>query len=59
MFCVKGDRIVDFLLRILNDEESEKVQALICMGLSKLMLSGMIADDRVCSVSTILHVCFS
>ncbi|GJE85117.1 condensin complex subunit 3 [Phanerochaete sordida] len=38
---------INFLLRALDSEESDKVQALICVGLSKLMLSGMISDDRV------------
>ncbi|THH31051.1 hypothetical protein EUX98_g3136 [Antrodiella citrinella] len=42
-----GERIVEFLLHILENEESEKVQALLCVGISKLMLSGMITDDRV------------
>ncbi|KAH8101082.1 nuclear condensing complex subunit [Cristinia sonorae] len=42
-----GDRIVEFLLHVLENEESEKVQALLCVGISKLMLSGMITDDRV------------
>ena len=43
----KGDRIVEFLLHVLENEESEKVQALLCVGISKLMLSGMITDERV------------
>ncbi|KAI0696847.1 nuclear condensing complex subunit [Cytidiella melzeri] len=42
-----GDRIIEFLLHILDNEDSGKVQALICVGISKLMLSGMISDDRV------------
>ncbi len=44
----QGERIVEFLLHILDTDESEKVQALLCVGLSKLMLSGMVADERVC-----------
>ena len=44
----QGERIIEFLLQVLDEEESDKVQALICVGMSKLMLSGMIADDRVC-----------
>jgi condensin complex subunit 3 len=43
----QAETIINFLLKRLNEEESEKVQALICVGLSKLMLSGMIAEDRV------------
>lgn len=38
---------MEFLLHILDNEESDKVQALICIGISKLVLSGMISDDRV------------
>lgn len=37
---------MEFLLLILDKEESEKVQALMCIGLAKLMLAGMITDDR-------------
>ncbi|PCH39141.1 hypothetical protein WOLCODRAFT_110578 [Wolfiporia cocos MD-104 SS10] len=42
-----GERIVNFLLHLLENEEAEKVQALLCIGISKLMLSGMITDDRL------------
>ncbi|KIK98064.1 hypothetical protein PAXRUDRAFT_824294 [Paxillus rubicundulus Ve08.2h10] len=42
-----GDRIVEFLLHILNNEDSEKIQALLCIGLAKLVLAGMISDERV------------
>ncbi|KAI0090375.1 nuclear condensing complex subunit [Irpex rosettiformis] len=42
-----GERIIEFLLHILDNEESDKVQALLCVGIAKLMLSGMISDDRV------------
>ncbi|KIM91366.1 hypothetical protein PILCRDRAFT_810639 [Piloderma croceum F 1598] len=42
-----GDRIIEFLLHVLDNTESEKVQALICMGLAKLMLAGMASEDRV------------
>lgn len=34
-------------MHLLENEESDKVQALLCIGISKLMLSGMITDDRV------------
>ncbi|KII87700.1 hypothetical protein PLICRDRAFT_30295 [Plicaturopsis crispa FD-325 SS-3] len=42
-----GDRIVEFLLHVLNNEESDKVSALLCIGIAKLVLSGMISDERV------------
>ncbi|EPQ52389.1 chromosome condensation complex protein [Gloeophyllum trabeum ATCC 11539] len=44
---VAGDRIIEFLLQIWGNEESEKVQALMCVGIAKLMLSGMVTDERV------------
>ncbi|KAG9310046.1 hypothetical protein JVU11DRAFT_10089 [Chiua virens] len=45
--AVAGERVIEFLLHVLNGEESEKVQALLCIGLSKLVLAGMVSDDRV------------
>lgn len=42
-----GERIVEFLLHILSVEDSDKVQALMCMGLAKLVLSGIVTDERV------------
>jgi condensin complex subunit 3 len=39
--------IVSFLLHVLENEESDKVQALMCIGIAKLLLAGMIADERV------------
>lgn len=44
---IKGERIVEFLLHVLENEESEEAQAVVCVGISKLMLSGMITDERV------------
>ncbi|KAH7887136.1 nuclear condensing complex subunit [Phlebopus sp. FC_14] len=44
---VGGERIIEFLLHILNMEDSDKVQALLCIGLAKLILAGMIFDERV------------
>ena len=43
--------MIEFLLQVLGNEESDKVQALICTGFAKLMLSGMISDERVCALS--------
>ncbi|KDQ54411.1 hypothetical protein JAAARDRAFT_60793 [Jaapia argillacea MUCL 33604] len=53
---VAGDRIVEFLLHIWDSEESDKVQALLCVGIAKLMLSGMIADERVLKCLVIAYV---
>ncbi|KAG1834854.1 nuclear condensing complex subunit [Suillus variegatus] len=41
------ERIIEFFLQVLETEESDKVQALMCIGLSKLVLSGMISEDKV------------
>jgi condensin complex subunit 3 len=47
LFLRQGDRIIEFLLHVLDGDDSDKVQALICMGLAKLMLAGMASEDRV------------
>lgn len=56
---VQGEKIIEFLLNVLSVEESEKVSALICIGLAKLMLSGMIADERVRTLLDRLWALFS
>lgn len=35
------------MLHVLNGEDAEKIQALLCVGLAKLVLAGMISDERV------------
>lgn len=42
-----GERIVEFLLFVLENEESDEAQAITCIGIAKLMLSGMVTDERV------------
>ncbi|KAI6040837.1 nuclear condensing complex subunit [Pisolithus marmoratus] len=42
-----GERITEFLLHILSVEDADKVQALMCIGLAKLVLSGIVSDERV------------
>lgn len=42
-----GERIVEFLLHVLENEESDEAQAVTCIGIAKLMLSGMVTDERV------------
>ena len=49
-----GDKIVDFLLQLLEAEELERVQALLVVGIAKLMLSGMVTDERVSGFFLIL-----
>lgn len=51
----QGERLIEFLLLILDKEESDKAQALLCIGLAKLMLAGMVTDDRVSSYSIREH----
>ena len=50
-YWLQGGRVIEFLLQVLGNEESDKVQALICTGFAKFMLSGMISDERVCAFS--------
>lgn len=47
--------IVNFLLHILSIEDSEKVQALLCIGIAKLLLAGMIGEERVCGALHRIH----
>jgi condensin complex subunit 3 len=53
---VGGGRVIEFLLQVLGNEESDKVQALICAGFAKLMLSGMITDERVLSSLALIYL---
>jgi condensin complex subunit 3 len=47
LILLQGDRIVEFLLHVLDNEESDKVQALLCIGLAKLVLAGIVSDEQV------------
>jgi condensin complex subunit 3 len=40
--------MISLLLYTLENEESEDVQAVLCVGLCKLLLSGFVMDSRVC-----------
>ncbi|KZT66150.1 hypothetical protein DAEQUDRAFT_730656 [Daedalea quercina L-15889] len=51
-----GERIVTFLLHLLETEESDKVQALLCMGIAKLMLAGMITDEEVLRSLVLMYI---
>lgn len=39
--------MIAFLLHTLETEESHSVQALLCHGISKLLLGGCVSDERV------------
>lgn len=40
-------RIIDFLLQILDSDDSARTQAVLCVGFCKLLISGKILDPRV------------
>lgn len=43
----QAEKIVTFFLQTLEVEESPAVQAVLCVGISKLMLAGLVTDPRV------------
>ncbi|KAA1474990.1 ARM repeat-containing protein [Dentipellis sp. KUC8613] len=52
----QAERMVEFLLNVLSQEDSDRVQALIAMGFAKLMLSGMITDERVLTSLVLVYL---
>ncbi|EJC98309.1 uncharacterized protein FOMMEDRAFT_96961 [Fomitiporia mediterranea MF3/22] len=40
-------RVITFLMQVLEAEESKTVQAMMCLGLAKVMLFGLVTDERV------------
>ncbi|KAF8069093.1 nuclear condensing complex subunit [Lyophyllum atratum] len=59
-FFVRSDdiaqKIINFLLQTLEAEESAAVQALLCVGLCKLLLAGMIKDSKVLTCLVLTYV---
>ncbi|KAG5636580.1 hypothetical protein H0H81_007551 [Sphagnurus paluster] len=51
-----AQKIITFLLQTLEAEESAMIQAVICIGLSKLLLSGMIKDPKVLTCLVLTYV---
>lgn len=47
--------MITFLMQVLETEESKAVQALMCLGLAKLMLFGLVTDERVSRLYLILQ----
>ena len=43
----QAKRITDFLLQMLDSNDSPEVQAVLCTGICKLLLAGIITDPRV------------
>lgn len=51
----QSDKIVEYLLSVLKADENAEIHACVCIGLAKLLLSGMITNTEVClPVETIL-----
>jgi len=44
---VQSKRISDFLLHTLETEDSPEAQAILCTGICKLLLAGIVTDTRV------------
>ncbi|KAJ7193520.1 nuclear condensing complex subunit [Mycena pura] len=47
--CVRGQAVLSFLADTLEAEESPVVQAVLCVGLAKLLLSGLAEDPKALS----------
>ena len=48
MFPPQSDKIVEYLLSVLKADENAEVHACVCIGLAKLLLSGMVTNTNVC-----------
>ena len=44
----QSDKIVEYLLSVLKADENAEVHACVCIGLAKLLLSGMVTNTNVC-----------
>ncbi|KAH9924026.1 nuclear condensing complex subunit [Fomitopsis serialis] len=51
-----AEKIVTFLLQTLEVEDSSAVQAVLCIGISKLMLAGLVTDPRVLTSMLMTYV---
>ncbi|KAL1742526.1 nuclear condensing complex subunit [Schizophyllum fasciatum] len=40
-------QVITYLLHTLQNEDSHQIQATLCIGLSKLLLAGLVADEKV------------
>ena len=43
----QAQKITGYLVQTLESDDSEAIQAILCVGLSKLMLAGIIKDPKV------------
>ena len=48
---LQGERIIEFLLPVLENKELDEVQAVVCVGILKLMLSGKVSNEWVRSLT--------
>ena len=44
---LQGKRIIEFLLHVLENKELDEAQAVVCIDISKLMLSGKVSNEWV------------
>ncbi|KAF7426008.1 hypothetical protein PC9H_008370 [Pleurotus ostreatus] len=51
-----ADRIITFLLQTLETDESPVIQAVLCIGISKLLLAGFVDDPRVLTSLILVYV---
>ncbi|KII87912.1 hypothetical protein PLICRDRAFT_112070 [Plicaturopsis crispa FD-325 SS-3] len=51
-----AERIIAFLLQTFENEESKMVQAVLCIGISKLLLSGLVVDPKVLTCLVMAYV---
>jgi condensin complex subunit 3 len=49
----QAKRITDFLLQMLDSDDSPEAQAVLCTGICKLLLAGIITEPRVGSTKSI------
>ncbi|KIO22870.1 hypothetical protein M407DRAFT_15642 [Tulasnella calospora MUT 4182] len=52
----KAENRIEILLLQIMDQDSPEVQAIACEGVAKLMLSGIVADDRLLRSLVILYL---
>ncbi|KAG8963687.1 hypothetical protein FRC00_005396 [Tulasnella sp. 408] len=52
----KAEHRIEMLLLQIMDQDSPEVQAIACEGVAKLMLSGIVADDRLLRSLVILYL---
>ena len=49
----QAKRITEFLLQMLDSDDSVEAQAVLCTGICKLLLAGIVTEPRVSSLKSI------